>query len=192
MPCKILALTYHFLNLSLLLNPTKPYLPLICLLYNILICKNLKLSVNSVTLLTNSQVALACVFTRRVAKKNNFVSDRIRDMIGFEHQLDNVTYKFEYCYVPSNHNVSDLLTRSISVDSFLKSRSKWKKGPEWILQDKTQCLKSQLGCLPSSTTFTIINSSNVIVVNLVESSAIIEMTRFSLYEKLLGTMSKGI
>lgn len=125
------------------------YLAVQCTL-NIITNGNFHIPIKNITFLTDSQVALSWVLVDKVVKKNIFVSNRLKDLSIFRQKLINMGVNLQFTYVPSEHNIADILTKPISVSKFCKQKDVWFKGPPWLTLPKGEWPRGQLGCIPVS------------------------------------------
>ena len=195
-----MSVNYTFLNISLLPSQKKTlpslellavYLALQCIL-NIIDNINFCIRIDHIQLLTDSQVALSWLITNKVMKKNIFVHNRLKEITSFKERLVKKDICVSYSYIPSEHNVADLVTKTVSASKFCKYFKTWANGPPWILKCKENWPTGQLGCIPASVKVDIEEESCPIVMAVSKDSkaSILDMERFSTYTKLLNVTIK--
>ena len=87
--------------------------------------KKFHVTIRNLTFLTDSQVALSWVLSKKVVKNNVFVTNRIKDISSFEGYLNETCIVPCYKYVPSTHNVADILTRPVNIAKFMEHKQLW-------------------------------------------------------------------
>ena len=110
---------------------------------------NFHIPVKDITFLTDSQVALSWVLTGRIVKKNIFVSNRIKDMSVFKESFSNMNIDLKFSYIPTEHNMADIVTKPINISKFCAQKDFWMNGPVWLTQPTNNWPTGQLGCLPA-------------------------------------------
>lgn len=184
------SLIFSKFKLSPVPSKTLPSLELLAIFLaikctiNILSDLNFNIPVKNITLLTDSQVALSWVLSGRVVKKNVFVSNRIKDMITLKNKLTELEINYSFEYVPTEHNIADILTRPFPLRKFVECKDIWINGPTWICLPTSQWPKGQLGCLPSPFNANTCNLTLPIINDL--PLCLIPISKFSSYSRLLG------
>ena len=174
------------------------YLALQCTI-NIVTSNNFNLHVRDITILTDSQVALSWVLSGKVMKKNVFVCNRVKDLKTFQDKFSQMNIDISFSYVPTDHNIADILTKPISITKFCANVDTWLTGPNWINLPKKQWPHGRLGCLPApfnecSTEVGDAESAPIIlpVAELLDPTAdpVIRVDNYSSYSKLFAVTSK--
>lgn len=143
------------------------------------------ISVRSVNLFVDSQISLTWLLTRRGPKKNRFVCNKLKELNDVLDRFKTLNIHIEFHYVPTDHNVADLLTRKISVQSFLKQQQLYLGGPSWLNLPLAERPKGNLGSIPDSFV------KDGLVVHPVNDSEnmLIDIKKFSSLERLLGIVT---
>ena len=160
------------------------YLALQCM-STIINDKNFHNKVNSIKLFTDSQVSLAWLLSGSAQRKNIFINNRLKDIKLIVDEFTKSEVSVTYNYVPTDHNVADLLTRPCKIQNFIKNKSLWFEGPQWIHLTESQYPKGNLGCIPSKFTNLI---ANVTVDQ--PPNIIIDVNNSSSYSHLIGVVTK--
>ena len=90
--------------------------------------------INSIIVVSDSQVALDWVVDKRVkSKTNNFASNRVKDItLMRSNLLQDYNIDILFRYVPTDLNPADLLTRGITFKQFKSKLQFWISGPTFI------------------------------------------------------------
>ena len=137
-----------------------------------------KLKVDSISLFSDSQVALSWLLNKKATKKNVFINNRLREIVTLEESCVTAQIKFEYKYVPTQHNVADIVSRGVNVASFKSSLNTWLRGPDWILKDQRYWPSGQLGCIPTKH----------ILAHMTYFSSFLNFSKFRSWTQLMGVM----
>ena len=154
--------------------------------------KNNHLNISKFTFLTDSQIALSWILKGKVVKKNVFVSNRLKDIATYKSNLTKLNINYTFSYIPTDHNVADIVTKPLPIKKFLSEFQTWSNGPSWLLLDKNMWPKGQLGCLPAPFVASNLSESESfpIVMCLSEDVPFFQFDRFSSYPKLLACTIK--
>ena len=153
---------------------------------SIILNTNFPFNISCVRFLMDSQVALNWVISEKVNKKNIFVNNRIKEITEIKKDLSN--FKLSYHFVPTEHNIADILTKPLSSNKFVNLLPTWLNGPDWITKELSFWPKGTLGCLPSpkpSVENGLFSSAILPVINNNENF-IFPIDKFSSYHKLLA------
>ena len=155
--------------------------------------QNFKATVNKITFVTDSLVALSWLINGRAQKKNVFVNNRLSDISKFKDQISSVTSNIFFRYVPSSHNVADVLTRGTCASRFAREWDTWIKGPNWMLSE-VDWPSGNLGCLPSKPASCrgedwpkVTDQGLVLSQICFGQDSIVDFRRFSSYTKLFNS-----
>lgn len=155
-----------------------------------------KVRISSVTVLTDSQVALAWLLSGKAMKKNVFVNNRLKDIQTFKDKFNLLNIDICFSYIPTEHNVADFLTRGLKAKHFMENLHTWIYGPSWICCPNSEWPTGLLGCVPSK----FCRSPDMLAVQLTTPSETSEslsefdsekfFQRFSSYTRLLNVTMK--
>ena len=141
-------------------------------------------SFSDINFFVDSQVVLSWILTCKAPKKNVFVNKRLKEIGSM---LNQIKAKFvNLAYVPSLHNLVDLVTKPCSAKVFLDKFSTWINGPDWLELPSDQWSKGQLGCIPHAYQGELVNP----VFNVSDPKPILDIRKFSSFTFLLGVMVK--
>ena len=155
--------------------------------------KNFPVSISHITFLTDSQVALSWVISNKIVKRNVFVSNRLKDINLYKERLIKLGTSCSFSYVPSQHNIADIVTRPPSPSMFGKSTLIWYEGPSWITLPASNWPTGSLGCLPVpfKGKQEICDCSPLeMPVQEVLARLLLEIKKFSSYSRLFGATVK--
>ena len=148
---------------------------------------NFKVEVEELCFLSDSQVALSWLLAGRAQKKNVFVNNRLRDIQEMKEIFEKSRVPIKYSYVPSEHNVGDLITRKTNISNFVKNFDSWLMGPGWLTLNSSLWPKGNPGCLPSprmDSEWPRISEQGVLVGQINRIEPLIQGNRFSDFNKL--------
>ena len=148
--------------------------------------KNFNVSVNSINILTDSQVSLSWLLTGNAHRKHVFVNNRLKDIKSFEQQFSKNNVIVKYNYIPTKFNIADLITRPCSLSNFIKNKDLWLFGPEWILKPSTEWPTGNLGCFPTE----FLPPKLIANINVNPEPDVLNIESFSSYSKLIGVVTK--
>ena len=154
---------------------------------------NCHLKVKNIHFLADSQIALSWLIKGKVAKRNVFVTNRLKDIKQYRESLDKSNIDYDFSYVPTEFNIADMLTKPVSVKKFVDNYDLWCNGPSWIKLNKSCWPKGQLGSMPSpyvSDDIAESESSPLVMQVHVDDLSIIDIDRYSSYPKLLACTIK--
>ena len=167
----------------------------LCCMSSIISNKNFHSQVMSITILTDSQVALSWVLSNKVRKNNVFVSNRLKDIVSFKDNLMAKGIDVVYSYVPTAHNIADILTKPISLKKMESLFNYWIQGPPWSSLPRGEWPRGQLGCIPVSFHSSLETSHSNLLMSVVKNeeaseSGIVNFNKYSSYNKLLNVTMK--
>ena len=145
-----------------------------------------------------SKFKLTWVLSGKVMKKNVFVCNRVKDLKTFQDKFFQMNIDISFSYVPTDHNIADILTKPISITKFCANVGTWLTGPNWINLPKKQWPHGRLGCVPApfnecSTEVGDAESAPIIlpVAELLDPMAdpVIRVDNYSSYSKLFAVSS---
>ena len=122
----------------------------------------------------------------KAPKKNAFVNNRLKETDSMLNQIKAKFVEVNLAYVPSLHNLADLVTKTCSAKVFLDKFSTWIYGPDWLELPSDQWPKGQLGCIPHAYRGELVNP----VFNVSDPEPILDIRKFSSFTFLLGVMVK--
>ena len=96
----------------------------------------------------DAQIVLTWILSNHVKVKNVCARNRVKDISEMRKQLEEefkLTCKFKY--IPTELNVSDMLTRGLSFKEFSSKLDLWKHGPMFLRTCPVLWPDSTLGCL---------------------------------------------
>ena len=108
-----------------------------------------KVSVESLHILVDSQVALAWLLKGCARKKNVFVCNRLKEISQITDALKEKGIQISFHYVPSSENMADIVSRGVSLSKFQNDSETWLRGPSWLKKHVRNWPTGQLGCVPS-------------------------------------------
>ena len=140
---------------------------------------SLTVHINEVYLCIDAQIVITWIMSGLVKTKNIFARNRVKDTnklindIEIEHNL-----KIKVKYVPTELNPSDLLTRGLKTDDFIKNLDFWTNGPLFIREKKIKWPDRDLGCLSQN------NKDLLCGVTILEDIPLINIDIFSFLYRL--------
>ena len=143
-------------------------------------------SFSDINFFVDSQVVLSLILTCKAPKKNVFVNKRLKEIDSMFNQIKAKFVKVNFAYVPSLHNLADLVTKPCSAKVFLDKSSTWIFGPDWLELSSDQWPKGQLGCIPHAYQGELINP----VFSASDTEPILNIRKVSSSTFLLGIMVK--
>ena len=135
--------------------------------------------INKVTLLVDSQCVLSWLLTGHASRKNIFVNNRLKEIQLLRDKFSLLNINVECSYIPSEHNIADILTRTSKISSFCKDYTMWLHGCSWMLESKSKWPSGNLGCIPAK-------YLNVLCIN--QNDMLLDFQKFSSYDKLFNTI----
>ena len=151
---------------------------------------NFTVSIDNITFLSDSQVALSWLISGKAQKKNIFVNNRLAEIRKFSENFKSQNINLIYKYVPTDQNMADVITRGVNVSNFKTMYEDWVGGPSWLVESDWP--SGNLGCIPCSklnvNEFPKINEYGVLCAQLSCQNKIIN-ANFSSYSKLFGTVT---
>ena len=107
-------------------------------------------TVNKVTFVTDSQVALSWLIKGKALKRNIFVNNRFQDINGIKTTFCNNGMNVVFKFVPSAANMADRVTRTVNFNKFAEDWYSWLSGPEWLIKDHEAWPTGNLGAMPQN------------------------------------------
>ena len=160
------------------------FLALQCVI-NFISDNNFNVKIQSIKLLTDSQVSLSWLLSGSALRKNTFVNNRLKDIKLYERQLSDKDITLNYLYVPTKDNIADIFTRPCTMKDFLEKQNLWFHGPSWLNDRVDSWPTGTLGCIPSQFSNLIAN------VNICpQPDFLIDVENFSSYSRLIGVLTK--
>ena len=159
------------------------YLALLCL--DPILAALLSITIKNVTIAVDSQVVLTWILDAKIKIKNQFASNRIKDIINF---ISNLKSKFNISinlkYISTSNNPADLLTRGYSTLKFKDSFNFWIHGPNFLKDAELVWPHSNLLCISSENRTMLCNTATTIftVKNTVD---ILDIKKYSSLHTLL-------
>ena len=141
---------------------------------------------DSITLFIDSQVVLSWILTNKAPKRNTFVNNRLKEI---SKSLESIAEKFcriSLAYIPSEHNMADLVTKPCSAKQFLDNFDSWVRGPSWLDSAPENWPKGQLGCIPVAVKGDLISP----IMFPVNKEPLVNISNFSSFTKLIGVVTK--
>ena len=143
-------------------------------------------SFSAINFFVDSQVVLPWILTCKAPKKNVFVNNRLKEMDSMLNQIKSKFVKVNLAYVPSLHNLADLVIKPCSAKVFLDKFSTWIYGPDLLELPSDQWPEGQLGCISHAYQGELVNP----VFNVSDPEPILDIRKFSSFTFLLGVMVK--
>ena len=138
------------------------------------------LSVKEVFIASDSQVALSWILSGCVGTKNIFATNRVKDITQFRQNIfEDYNIQCNFRHVPTDQNPADMITRGMSVATFMSKVDFWNRGPKFLNDADISWPKTAAGCFSESVK-TMVNLS-LMSENL---DPVVPLTRFSSLNKL--------
>ena len=148
-----------------------------------------KQNLTKINFYSDSQVALTWILNKFAPKRNIFACNRIKTINSILNNVSQLSLKFDIYYTNTIDNVADLITRTLTVPKMLQSMSLYHNGPDWLIKENPPV--SQLHSIP-----TRFIKNKKLIYTVVEgeksdsiSDSIIDLTRFSSYNKLVNSLA---
>ena len=148
-----------------------------------------KRNLTEINFYSDSQVALTWILNRFAPKRNLFACNRIKSITSMLSNLTQLQLKFEIYYANTSENVADLISRSLTSPRIMQIMSIYHSGPDWLTAQYPPVY--QLNSIPTK----YIKDKKLVYAVLDAgdsgklSSSIVDITRFSSYNKLLNSLA---
>lgn len=91
------------------------------------------LSITECFICSDSVVALSWVLNKEVKSKNQFASNRVKDICVLHDRLiSDFKIKLQFKYIPTLENPGDLITRGLTFNNFSSKFCFWNNGPSFL------------------------------------------------------------
>lgn len=96
----------------------------------------------------DSQIVLSWMLSKQPRTKSLFVKNRISDVCALEEKICNfIQGQLSYNYVDTSSNPADLVTRGVTVSTFMNKLSFWLSGPDWLTEHPAKWPSTGLECV---------------------------------------------
>ena len=141
--------------------------------------------IRKVDIFTDSQVALSWVLRRSILKRNVYVNNRVKDICAIEEAISGTQVRCRY--TPTSENISDFLTRPITLIDWKTRCETWLNGPVWLNLPEKDWPTGCLGSLPTWYQATVVQDHNQNPnpdnINNTQETSIIDVERYSSYSR---------
>ena len=143
-----------------------------------------KILVNKINFFSDSQVAITWILNKVAPKRNKFAVNRMKEINAGLSALHSKGIRVDINFVSTVDNVADLVTRPISASKFFQSKEFYYHGPKWLKTEEIP--RSNLNSVPTRFIAPDKKFIYALGATTIENS-IIDIARFSSYNKLLNT-----